>query len=98
MVRGKLLTPLINARHMRSEEVLMLAVLEQAFADLDGDCPAVRADAEAYFLAYESDSSVFSLDAVCQLFRLSPGAIRDEVRRKLGKHPAVRLASLENAA
>jgi len=28
-----------------SEELLMLAVLEQAFFDLEGGCPAVRADA-----------------------------------------------------
>ncbi len=83
MVRGRILTPQIDARNLVCEEVLMLAVLEQAFADLTSNVPAVRADAEAYFLAYREDSSVFSLDAVCHQFRLSPSAIRAEVRRRL---------------
>ncbi len=83
MVRGKILTPQIPARNLMSEELLMLAVLEQAFADLESGCPAVRADAEAYFLAYDADSSVFSLDAVCSQFRLSSSAIRGEVRKRL---------------
>jgi len=83
MVRGKILTPQIPARSLMSEELLMLAVLEQAFADLESGCPAVRADAEAYFLAYDADSSVFSLDAVCSQFRLSSSAIRGEVRKRI---------------
>lgn len=83
MVRGKILTPQIEARSLMAEELLMLAVLEQAFADLDSHCPAVRADSEAYFLAYDADSSVFSLDAVCAQFHLSPSAIRGEVRKRI---------------
>jgi len=83
MARGRVLTPQVDSRTLMSEETLMLAVLEQAFADLNSSCPAVRADAEAYFLAYDADSSAFSLDAVCCQFRLSPAAIRDQVRRKL---------------
>ena len=64
MVCGRILTPQIDSRSLMSEELLMLAVLEQAFSDLLSGCPAIRADAEAYFLAYAADSSAFSLDAV----------------------------------
>ena len=96
MVRGRILTPQIETRSLMAEETLMLAVLEQAFSDLTSSCPAVRADAEAYFLAYDADSSAFSLDAVCVQFRLSPAAIRDEVRRRLrapAKSKALRQAA-----
>ncbi len=91
MVRGRVLTPQIDSRTLMSEETLMLAVLEQAFSDLNSSCPAVRADAEAYFLAYDADSSAFSLDAVCAQFALSPAAIRDQVRRRL-RAPKPKLA------
>lgn len=76
----------------------MLAVLEQAFHDLESDCPAVRADAEAYFLAYGADSSAFSLDAVCHIFKLSPSAVRAEVTRRIHVQASVRGRSLERAA
>ena len=99
MVRGRILTPQIDSRSLMSEEVLMLAVLEQAFSDLESGCPAVRADAEAYFLAYDADSSAFSLDAVCVQFRLSPSAIRSEVRRRLKQRPiAAKAKPLRQAA
>ncbi len=84
-------------RALKSEEVLMLAVLEQALADLDHSCPAVRADAEAYFLAYGLDSSAFSFEAVCAQFGFSPSAIRAVVREKIrarkAHHPAIRRAA-----
>ena len=91
MVRGRILTPQVDSRTLMSEETLMLAVIEQAFSDLNSSCPAVRADAEAYFLAYDADSSAFSLDSVCAQFRLSAAAIRDQVRRRL-RAPKQRLA------
>jgi hypothetical protein len=72
----------VDFRPLRSEEQLMLAVLEQAVADLDNSCPAVRADAEAYFFAYEPDSSAFSFDSVCFQFGFSPSAIRQALRRR----------------
>ena len=87
MVRGRILTPQIDSRSLMSEEMLMLAVLEQAFSDLESGCPAVRADAEAYFLAYDADSSAFSLASVCAQFALSSNAIRGEVRRRLKQRP-----------
>ena len=99
MVRGKILTPQIDSRSLMSEELLMLAVLEQAFSDIDSGCPAVRADAEAYFLAYAADSSAFSLDAACAQFHLSASAIRGEVRRRLNKQrPLAKGKALRQAA
>jgi hypothetical protein len=98
MVRGRILTPQIDSRSLMSEELLMLAVLEQALFDLESGCPAVRADAEAYFLAYEADSSAFSLDAVCAQFRLSSSAIRGEVRRRLKHRPMGKGKPLRQAA
>lgn len=98
MVRGRILTPQIDSRSLMSEELLMLAVLEQAFADLESGCPAVKADAEAYFLAYEADSSAFSFDAVCAQFHLSPSAIRGEVRRRLKHKPLGKGKLLSQAA
>jgi hypothetical protein len=98
MPQGKILTPQVNTRSLMSEELLMIAVLEQALADLDSTCPAVRADAEAYFLAYDADSSAFSLDAVCAQFKLSPGAIRDEVRRRIKRRTLLKSKALAQAA
>jgi hypothetical protein len=98
MVRGRILTPQIDSRSLMSEELLMLAVIEQAFSDLVSGCPAVRADAEAYFLAYAADSSAFSLDAVCAQFHLSTSAIRGEVRRRLKQRPLGKGKPLRQAA
>ncbi len=98
MFQGKILTPEINTRSLMAEELLMIAVLEQAFADLNSHCPAVRADAEAYFLAYDADSSAFSLDAVCAQFHLSASAIRSEVRRRIKQRAAAKTKALPQAA
>lgn len=98
MVRGRILTPQIDSRSLMSEELLMLAVIEQAFSDLLSGCPAIRADAEAYFLAYGADSSAFSLDAICAQFHLSQSAIRGEVRRRLKQLPLGRGKQLRQAA
>lgn len=98
MVRGRILTPQIDSRSLMSEELLMLAVLEQAFADLESGCPAVKADAEAYFLAYDADSCAFSFDAVCAQFHLSASAIRGEVRRRLKGKPLGKAKPLRQAA
>ena len=78
-----IITPQIDPRTLMSEELLMLAVLEQALVDLDSTCPAVRADAEAYFLAYGADSSAFSLDDACAQFHISAGEIRGVVRKRI---------------
>ena len=98
MVQGKILTPQVEPRTLMSEELLMIAVLEQAFADLDSTCPAIRADAEAYFLAYDADSSAFSLDHCCAQFKLSAAAIRDEVRKRIRHRQAARNKALPQAA
>jgi hypothetical protein len=65
----------------------MLAVLEQALADLDNPCPAIRADADAYFFTYGPDYSVFSFDSVCRHFHLSPSAVREALRARMRKGP-----------
>jgi hypothetical protein len=83
MPRPKILGVQVERRKLMSEEALMLAVLEQALADLTNSCPAVRADAEAYFFAYDPDSSAFSFDAVCAQFGLSTSAIRKTLVPKL---------------
>ncbi|HVN86910.1 MAG TPA: hypothetical protein VMW17_18925 [Candidatus Binatia bacterium] len=96
MVRIKPLTPVTDGRTLMSEELLMLAVLEQAVADLKHHCPAVRADAEAYFYNYGPESSTFSFDAVCSQFGLSASAIRSQLRRPGG--PARVMSSIEAKA
>jgi len=82
MVRIKPLRPEIDGRTFMSEELLMLAVLEQALSDLNHSCPSVRADAEAYFFNYSAESSAFSFDAVCSQFGLSKSAICGQIRAK----------------
>jgi hypothetical protein len=88
MGRIKPLTPVVEGRTLMSEELLMLAVLEQAVSDLGHHCPAVRADAEAYFFNYSPESSAFSFDAVCSQFGLSKSAIRREIRGRCGARRA----------
>ena len=82
MARGPLLTTDIRPRALQSEEMLLLAVLEQAVADLDHSCPAVRADADAYIFSYDSDYSMFSFDSVCTYFKLSTTAVREALRSR----------------
>ncbi|MBI1816421.1 MAG: hypothetical protein HYR72_15695 [Deltaproteobacteria bacterium] len=97
MIRIKPLRPETEGRTLMSEELLMIAVLEQALADLDNHCPAVRADAEAYFFNYSPESSAFSFEAVCSQFALSQSAIRREIRRK-DRSPRRGLSALVNKA
>lgn len=98
MLRGRIITPHISAKNLAGEEILMLAVLEQAFADLESACPAFRADAEAYFLAYPAESSAFSLDAICNRFGLSADAIRSLVRRRIKDRRAGKSGPVAHAA
>jgi len=63
--------------------MLLLAVLEQAIADLDDPCPAVRADALAYIYSYDSDYSIFSFDSVCAYFKLSAAAVRRALEARI---------------
>lgn len=87
MARGALLATEPRRRALAAEELLMLAVLEQALVDLDNPCPAVRADADAYFFSYSSDYSIFSFDSVCRYFHLSPSAVRAALRERIRKGP-----------
>ena len=85
-------------RALESEELLLLAVLEQAVSDLDHPCPAVRADAEAYIYSYDGDYSIFSFDSVCAYFKLSANAVRGALRNRERRQPRFRDLEFETAA
>jgi hypothetical protein len=78
----RFMTENIRSQALESEEMLLLAVLEQAIADLDDPCPAVRAEASAYVFSYDSDYSIFSFDSVCSYFKLSTTAVRQALRAR----------------
>jgi hypothetical protein len=75
----------MKPRALESEELLLLAVLEQAVADLDHHCPAVRVDADAYVFSYDGDYGIFSFESVCAYFKLSPDAVRQALRMRQGR-------------
>ncbi len=98
MTRGRTLTTDEKPRTLASEEMLLLAVLEQAVADLDHTCPAVRADADAYIFSYDRDYSMFSFDSVCAYFKLSPDAVRRALRERQANAVRARLSEFKSAA
>lgn len=78
---GELFATVARQRPLEAEEVLMLAVLEQAVADLGDSSQEVRADADAYIFANRDDGT-FSFDNVCAYFKLSPTAVREALRSR----------------
>jgi hypothetical protein len=98
MARGRFLSTDTRPRALESEEMLLLAVLEQAIADLDHSCPAVRADADAYIFSYDTDYSMFSFDSVCAYFKLSPDAVRQALRGRQGRRHRAKAGDLLCAA
>ncbi len=96
MRRAQFMTADARQRALESEEMLLLAVLEQAIADLDHPCPAVRADAFAYIYSYDSDYSIFSFDSVCAYFKLSAAAVRQALKARPHRLPIP--AAYETAA
>ena len=98
MARARTLTTDSKPRALESEELLLLAVLEQAVADLDHPCPAVRADADAYIFTFDSDYSIFSFDSVCAYFKLSPDAVRSALRARQGRRTRLRISDYQSAA
>ena len=98
MIRTRFLATDSKPRTLESEELLLLAVLEQAVSDLDHTCPAVRADAEAYVYSYDADYSIFSFDSVCAYFKLSANAVRQALRTREGRHASLRDLEYETAA
>lgn len=80
---GDFLATLAKQRPLEAEELLMLAVLEQAVADLRDSAPEVRADADAYIFQ-SRDEGMFSFSSVCSYFRLSPPAVREALRERRG--------------
>jgi hypothetical protein len=79
----RFMTEKIRSKALESEEMLLLAVFEQAIADLDDPCPAVRAEASAYVFSYDSDYSIFSFDSVCSYFKLSTTAVRQVLQARV---------------
>lgn len=98
MARPWFLSTDLKPRALESEELLLLAVLEQAVADLDHPCPAVRADADAYIFSYDPDYSMFSFDSVCSYFKLSPGAVREALRARRPRRVRARATDFKTAA
>jgi hypothetical protein len=95
---GGFLATLVKPRALEAEELLMLAVLEQAVADLNDSAPEVRADADAYIFADRIEQSIFSFDAVCAYFKLSPQAVRQALRARRAQKVSLRLMTLQTAA
>lgn len=95
---GGFLATVVKPRALEAEELLMLAVLEQAVADLDDSVPEVRADADAYIFKNKSEQGMFSFDMVCAYFKLSPQAVREALRGRGPKKAALKLTSLQTAA
>src|SRR3990172_5674380 len=98
MARGRIITTDSKPRALESEEMLLLAVLEQAVADLDHPCPAVRADADAYIFSYSSDYSIFSFDSVCAYFKLSVDAVRHALRARPARRSRQQAGEYQSAA
>jgi hypothetical protein len=98
MARAWFLSTDLKPRALESEEMLLLAVLEQAVADLDHPCGAVRADADAYIFSYASDYSLFSFDSVCTYFKLSPSAVREALRDRCDGKARGRAGAYKTAA
>ena len=94
---AQFMTAETRQRALESEEMLLLAVLEQAIADLDHPCPAVRADAVAYIYSYDGDYSIFSFDSVCAYFKLSAAAVRKALKVR-PRHAAPAPPAYETAA
>lgn len=95
---GGLLATVVKPRALEAEELLMLAVLEQAVADLDDSAAEVRADADAYIFRSKSEQGMFCFDTVCAYFKLSPQAVRQALRCRSSKKASLRLTSLQRAA
>lgn len=92
------LATVVKPRALEAEELLMLAVLEQAVADLDDSASEVRADADAYIFRNGADHGIFSFDAVCGYFKLSPQAVRQALRARSPKRASLKLTTLQTAA
>jgi hypothetical protein len=98
MARAWFLSTDLKPRALESEEMLLLAVLEQAVADMEHPCPAVRADADAYIFSYASDYTIFSFDSVCTYFKLSPSAVREALRDRRDRKARGRAGDYKTAA
>lgn len=95
---GEFWTTVTKQRALDAEETLLLAVLEQAVADLDDSSADVRYDAERYIFRNRQQDGMFSFNAVCTHFKLSPDAVRDALRERRGPKGRVRERRYRKAA
>lgn len=95
---GEFWSTITTERALGAEETLLLAVLEQAVADLDDSSADVRYDAERYIFRGRSPEGPFSFAAVCAHFRLSPDAVREALSKRRGPHGRVRERRYRKAA
>lgn len=96
---GEFWATVTRERALQAEETLLLAVLEQAVADLDDSSTEVRNDAERYiFRGGRSRDGMFSFAAVCAHFQLSADAVREALRERRGPHGRVRERRYRKAA
>jgi hypothetical protein len=63
---------------LKPEERLLLAVVESAYWDLQGQDPIRQRTARYYFLD-EHDEHTFSFGSICQHFSWSPASIRSQL-------------------
>jgi hypothetical protein len=95
---GEFWATVTRERGLEAEETLLLAVLEQAVADLDDSSPDVRGDAESYIFRGRNGEGMFSFTAVCAHFQLSPDAVREALRARRGPQGRVRERRYRKAA
>ncbi len=95
---GEFWATVTQERGLQSEEALLLAVLEQAVADLDDSNADVRGDAERYIFRSRTTDGAFSFNAVCAHFRLSPEAVREALSDRRGPQGRVRERRYRKAA
>ncbi len=98
MARQQHLATDVKPRALASEEMLLLAVLEQAVGDLDHPSAAVRADADAYIFSGDRDFGIFSFGSVCAYFKLSASAVRQALRDRSHGRGRIRGFDLPSAA
>lgn len=95
---GEFWSTVTHERVLGAEETLLLAVLEQAVADLDDSSEDVRFDAERYIFRGRRYEGPFSFSSLCAHFGLSPDAVRQALSKRRGPRGRVRERRYRTAA
>jgi len=95
---GEFWATVTHERGLQSEETLLLAVLEQAVADLDDSNSEVRGDAESYIFCNRGSDGLFTFNSVCAHFKLAPDAVRQALQHRRGPEGRVRERRYRKAA